>query len=42
MDQVEKLADWQIQFLTSMEVDIQRLEDKKNCATVVVAALNYS
>lgn len=40
MDRVERLGDLRIRLLTSMEVDIQRLQDRKNYATVVVAALS--
>jgi hypothetical protein len=40
MDREGKLGHWQIRFLTSIEVDIQRLMDKRNCATVAVAALS--
>ena len=42
MDREERWGDWRIRLLTSMEVDIQRLEDRKNCATVAVAVLSYS
>jgi hypothetical protein len=41
-DREERWGDWRIRLLTSMEVDIQRLRDRKNCGTVAVAALSYS
>ena len=42
MDRGKRVMDWRIRLLTSMAVDIQRLQDRKNCATVVVAASSYS
>lgn len=42
MDRAERFANWQLRFLTSMEADIRRLQDRKNCATLVVAVSSQS